>query len=284
MTPAPASEGMRFDFRGIRYDFSSRTHVMGILNITPDSFSDGGMYMNAEKAIERGIEMEDEGADMIDIGGVSTRPGSEPVPVEEELRRVLSVVKGLYGRVRIPISVDTFRAQVAARAIEAGADIINDVTGLTFDRKMAATIAAGNATAVIMHMKGTPKTMQDDPTYLDLIGEIRAYLRRQTDYASQSGIKQIFVDPGIGFGKTADHNLELIRRMGEVASLGCPVLVGPSRKSFIGKLLDLPPDQRVEGTAAAAVLAARNGAAVVRVHDVKEIVRALKVADAISRV
>jgi len=284
VTPAPASEGMRFDFRGIRYDFSSRTHVMGILNITPDSFSDGGMYMNAEKAIERGIEMEDEGADMIDIGGVSTRPGSEPVPVEEELRRVLSVVKGLYGRVRIPISVDTFRAQVAARAIEAGADIINDVTGLTFDRKMAATIAAGNATAVIMHMKGTPKTMQDDPTYLDLIGEIRAYLRRQTDYASQSGIKQIFVDPGIGFGKTADHNLELIRRMGEVASLGCPVLVGPSRKSFIGKLLDLPPDQRVEGTAAAAVLAARNGAAVVRVHDVKEIVRALKVADAISRV
>ncbi|MFQ6061099.1 MAG: dihydropteroate synthase, partial [Thermoplasmata archaeon] len=231
-----------------------RTLVMGVLNVTPDSFSDGGKYFELEDAINHGEEMAGQGADIIDIGGESTRPYSDPVPVEEELMRVRPVVEELAKRVDVPISIDTRRPKVAREIVEVGAQMVNDVSGLR-DEEMISTIADLNVPVVIMHMLGTPKTMQERPRYEDVMGEICSYLRNQVDSAVRGGIERekIIVDPGIGFGKTVEHNLEIIRRLGELRSLGLPIMIGTSRKSFRGKILDLDVGERLEGSLAALV-------------------------------
>ncbi|HEY5998063.1 MAG TPA: dihydropteroate synthase, partial [bacterium] len=256
---------------------------MGIVNVTPDSFSDGGAFFDAGVAVEHGLRLASEGADILDVGGESTRPGAAPVPVEEELRRVVPVVRGLAARCRLPISVDTTKAAVARAALEAGAAIVNDVSALRFDPELGRVAAAAGAAVVLMHMQGEPRTMQQAPHYDDLLGEVRAGLAAALARAEAAGVDpaRTLVDPGIGFGKTLEHNLELLRRLGELAGLGRPLLVGPSRKAFIGKITGLPPGERVEGTIAACCLAAANGAHVVRVHDVAAARRALAVADAV---
>ncbi|MDA8433234.1 MAG: dihydropteroate synthase [Nitrospiraceae bacterium] len=267
-------------------DFSRKTYVMGILNVTPDSFSDGGLHFDASRAVERGLRMVDEGADIIDVGGESTRPGSEPLPLAEELRRVVPVIASLSARVSVPISIDTYKAEVARRALDAGASIVNDISGLRFDRDLAKVAAERKVPLVIMHIKGSPKNMQKDPAYIDLIPEILDYLRGSISIALKAGLPEemIVVDPGIGFGKTFDHNLEILDNLERFASLGRPVLVGPSRKAFIGKILgDAPAQERVFGTAAAVTAAILNGANIVRVHDVKEMAEVAKVADAIRK-
>lgn len=279
----PDTGSATFTFGSVQYDLSSRPFVMGILNVTPDSFSDGGRFAGPQDAIRHGVRLAAEGADFLDVGGESTRPGSSPVNVEEELRRVIPVIAGLRGAVTIPISVDTCKSEVAREALRAGATIVNDISGLTLDNHMASVIAEQKATAVVMHMKGTPKTMQESPQYDDLLGEISGFLRRSAESARSSGIRQVIIDPGIGFGKTLTHNLELIKRLPELAALGYPVLVGPSRKSFIGTILNLAPDQRLEGSIAASVICALNGASIVRVHDVKETARALKIVRALQQ-
>ena len=262
--------------------FSKRTLVMGVLNVTPDSFSDGGLYHEKDKAIERGMEMEEEGADLLDIGGESTRPGSDPVPVKEELHRVLPVIEGLRDRVKIPLSIYTYKSEVAKESLKAGAEIVNDISGLRFDEKMAETVASFGAGLVICHIQGTPKEMQVNPHYDDLLGEIRESLREGIEKGVDHGVHEIMIDPGIGFGKKVEDNLVILHRLMELQSLERPILVGPSRKSFIGKILDLPVEERLEGTAAAVAIAVMNGASMVRVHDVKEIVRVVRIADAIK--
>jgi dihydropteroate synthase len=261
---------------------------MGILNVTPDSFSDGGRYLDPERAVEHALRMIEEGADFIDVGGESTRPrgksyaeGAEPVDEAEELRRVLPVVRHLAGKTDVPISVDTCKSSVAKEALAAGATIVNDVTGLHADRAMAETVAAAGGTVVLMHMRGTPRTMQSDTRYADLFGEITAYLEESIALARGAGIGQAFVDPGIGFGKNLEQNLQILGNVGEFHKLGCPLLVGPSRKSFIGAILDLPVEERLEGTLGAAVALALQGVHVVRIHDVRAAARALRVSDAI---
>jgi len=279
----PDPKGTVFTFGTVAYDLSSRPFVMGILNVTPDSFSDGGRFALPQDAIRHGIQLAREGADFLDVGGESTRPGSDPVSVEEELRRIIPVIKELSRSVTVPISIDTYKSDVAREALLAGASIVNDVSGLTFDARMASVIAEHKATVVVMHMKGEPKTMQENPHYNDLLGEVMEFLKQGVETAKTSGVRQVIVDPGIGFGKTLDHNLELIRRLSEVTSLGYPVLVGPSRKSFLGTILETAPTERLEGTIAASVICAMKGASIVRVHDVKEMVRALKVLRAVER-
>jgi len=273
-----------YKFGNREFDFSRRTYIMGILNVTPDSFSDGGRYFTLDSAVRRAMEMVEEGADIIDVGGESTRPGSEPVPVEEELRRVIPVIKELVKRVDVPISIDTYKSEVARQALDNGAVIVNDISGLRFDEKMADVIASYDASVVLMHIKGTPKTMQANPEYEDVISEIYDYLSKSIEIARGSGIEQIIVDPGIGFGKRLIDNLEIIRRLREFKSLGYPVLIGVSRKSFIGNVLNLPVDQRLEGTAGAVAVAVWNGANIVRVHDVKEMARVVKIVDAIKQI
>jgi len=255
---------------------------MGILNVTPDSFSDGGRYLDPDAAVARAKEMAAEGADIIDIGGESTRPGAEPVGADEELRRVLPVIERLGGDCP-PVSIDTSKAAVARAALAAGASIVNDVTALRGDREMAAVVAESGAGLVLMHMRGEPRTMQKNPRYDDVVGEIGAFFEERLDFARRAGIapEQIVLDPGIGFGKTLSHNLEILRRLGEFLRLGRPVLVGPSRKSFIGHILGTPVEQRLEGTAAAVAAAVLGRASVVRVHDVKEMRRVALVAEAI---
>lgn len=258
---------------------------MGILNTTPDSFSDGGLFHAHQTAVSRGLAMVDEGADIIDIGGESTRPGSEPVSVEEELERVIPVIKELHRTTDTPISIDTSKARVADEACKAGAAMINDITGLRGDADMATVAARHGVPVVIMHIKGTPRDMQREPYYDSLIEEICAYLREGAELAMAAGVKRedIILDPGIGFGKTQAHNLEILSRLGEIRAMGYPLLVGPSRKSFIGALTGgLPPEQRVEGTAAAVTASILNGADIVRVHDVREMTRVARVADAIK--
>lgn len=259
-----------------------RTLVMGVLNVTPDSFSDGGKFFEPEVAIGHGVEMAKQGADIIDIGGESTRPFSDPVPPEEELKRVKPVVEELLQRIDIPISIDTRRPDIAREIVEMGAQMVNDVSGLR-DEEMVSTIADLNVPVVIMHMLGTPKTMQEKPEYKDVVGEICAYLRGQVENAVKGGVQKenIIVDPGIGFGKTVEHNLEIIRRLGELRSLGLPTLIGTSRKSFIGKILDADESQRIEGSLAAMVSSILNGANIVRVHDVKESTKATRIVDSI---
>ncbi|MCC6730218.1 MAG: dihydropteroate synthase [Chthonomonadales bacterium] len=263
-----------------------RTLVMGILNVTPDSFSDGGRYRDPGAAIARGEQMAAEGADIVDVGGESSRPGAEAVDVEEELRRVLPVVEKLVARTPAPISVDTWKAEVARRAADAGAVMLNDISALTFDPMMAPTAAERRMPVVLMHIRGVPSTMQWDAHYDDVVAEVRDWLAERAADAMAAGIarEDIVLDPGFGFGKTAGHNLELLRRLREIAALGYPVLSGMSRKSTIGRVLGgLPPDQRVEGTAAAVALSIANGAAIVRVHDVREMVRVARMADAVVR-
>ncbi len=277
---------MKLSFREYTYDLSEKTLIMGILNVTPDSFSDGGLYLDIQKAVDRALRMEEEGADILDIGGESTRPGSEPVPLDEELRRVIPVIEALSGRLSIPISIDTYKAEVAKRAIEAGASVVNDISGLRFDPKMAEVVAEYDVGVVIMHIKGTPKDMQKDPHYDDLFGEITGYLKESIKLAKEQGVQEerIVVDPGIGFGKRPEHNLQIIKHLDRFTALGRPVLVGPSRKSFIGLILGgVPPSERLEGTASAVAISVLNGASIVRVHDVKEMVPVVRVAEAIRR-
>ncbi|HJS27556.1 MAG TPA: dihydropteroate synthase [Actinomycetota bacterium] len=267
------------------FDCSERTLVMGILNVTPDSFSDAGRFFTDRAAIDRGAEMIEQGADIVDVGGESTRPGSDPVPTDEELGRVVPVIEQLAKHIpAVPISIDTRKAEVAAAALDAGAAIVNDVSAGT-DPAMFELTRDRDAAIVLMHMKGDPKTMQDAPTYDDVVADVHEYLRERIESAEFAGIEpeRIVVDPGIGFGKDLHHNLELIHRIDALLDLGRPLLVGPSRKRFIGALLDLPEHERVEGTAAAVAWMVARGAHIVRVHDVKEIVRVVRVIDAIAR-
>ncbi|HUO76188.1 MAG TPA: dihydropteroate synthase [Thermodesulfovibrionales bacterium] len=258
---------------------------MGILNITPDSFTDGGLFFRRDSAIEHGLRMVEEGADIIDVGGESTRPGSEPVEYEEEVRRIIPVIDALAKRIKVPISIDTYKADVAKRALDAGASIINDISGLRFDPGMPKVAAECRVPIVLMHIKGTPKNMQVNPEYEALIPEIVDYLRISIKLAIDSGVREemIIVDPGIGFGKTFEHNLEILRNLHEFTLLEKPLLVGPSRKAFIGKILgNASSSERMEGTAAAVAISIMNGANIVRVHDVEEMGRVARVADAIK--
>lgn len=266
------------------FDFNHRTYIMGIVNVTPDSFSDGGAFYDPDRAIAHGMELAADGADIIDIGAESTRPGAEPVSEAEELRRLLPVVTELVRRVDVPISVDTYKSGVAAAALEAGAAMINDISGLRFDPELKAIAARHQVPVVIMHIKGEPRNMQQNPHYDDLIGEIVQYLDESIQLSAAAGIdrSKIIIDPGIGFGKRLEDNYEILRRLSEFKHLGCPILVGPSRKSFIGKVLDLPPQERLEGTLAAVTAAILQGADIVRVHDVKQVRRACRIADILA--
>lgn len=262
-----------------------RTVVMGVLNVTPDSFYDGGRYADPEAACRRAHEMIAQGADVIDVGGESTRPGAEPVPAEEEIRRVIPVIERLAGSIPVPISIDTYKAAVAEAALKAGASIVNDVTGLHGDPDMASVAAAHGAAVVVMHIKGDPRTMQLDPEYDDVVREVREYLERGCERALKAGVPddRIWIDPGIGFGKTVEHNLTLLRCLRELRSLGFPILVGTSNKSVIGKVLGVPVHERVEGTAATVAAAIAYGADGVRVHDVQVMRRVSDMTDAVVR-
>jgi dihydropteroate synthase len=268
----------------VEIDCGERTLVMGILNVTPDSFSDGGLYLDHNAAVARGFEMVDAGADLVDVGGESTRPGSDPVSPDEERDRVVPVIETLAGKVPVPISIDTRKPAVARAALEAGALIVNDISGAR-DPEMFAVAREAGAGMVLMHMKGEPKTMQVAPHYDDVVAEVHEYLRERIEAAEFAGIppERLCVDPGIGFGKGLQHNLALMHQVETLLDLGRPVLVGPSRKRFIGALLDLPEDQRVEGTAGAVAWLVSRGAHIVRVHDVREMIRVVRVIDAIAR-
>ncbi len=270
-----------YRFGTVSYDLKARSHVMGILNTTPDSFSDGGKFSDRERAVDHALAMAEEGADFIDVGGESSRPGSDPVPANVELERVIPVVERIVRACPVPVSIDTTKSQVAEAALKAGAVIVNDISGLTGDRDMAGTIARHNASVVIMHMKGAPKTMQVNPRYENVVEEVYLFLKEQAKQAFSLGINQIIVDPGIGFGKTLEQNLTILKDLDRFRSLGYPILAGPSRKSFIGSVLDLPIDQRLEGTAAAVTACVLRGASIVRVHDVKEMKRVVRMADAL---
>lgn len=258
------------------------TRVMGVLNVTPDSFSDGGRYASVGLAVDHGLRMVDEGADVLDVGGESSRPGADPVDADEECRRVLPVLERLREMSDVLLSIDTVKPEVARRAVEAGADLVNDISALA-DPGMAAVVADAGAAVVLMHMRGTPRTMQQDTRYDDVVAEVRASLSEAVERAVSAGIAgdKILVDPGIGFGKSASGNLEILRRLSELSEIGKPILVGASRKSFIGKTLDLPVDERLEGGLAVAAVAAWLGAHVVRAHDVAATVRVVRMVDAI---
>lgn len=256
---------------------------MGILNITPDSFYDGGRYNLMDRALKRAEEILQEGADIIDIGGESTRPGSEPITLEEEMDRILPVIEKLKG-FPIPISVDTYKSKIAEEALKLGATIVNDISGLTFDQRMVEVASKYNSYVVIMHIKGTPKTMQMNPEYQDVVEEIKEFLEKQIDYAVNAGLERskIIIDPGIGFGKKLEHNLEILKKIGELKALGVPLLVGHSRKSMIGLLLDnKPPEERLFGTLAISAYLIQNRIDIIRVHDVRPNVELRKVLEAI---
>ena len=259
---------------------------MGVLNVTPDSFSDGGQFNEINSAILHVDKMLKNGADIIDIGGESTKPGSEPVSANEESKRIIPLIRTIKNEYKdILISVDTYKSSVAKKAIEAGADFVNDISGLTFDDEMVSLLAQRNIPVVIMHINGKPKTMQKNILYSDLISDIKRFFIKQCEYAINSGIKEnnIIIDPGIGFGKTFDHNFTLLKRLKEFEDLGFPILIGPSRKAFIGDVLNLPSNERVEGTIATIVAGILNGANIIRVHDVKEIKRATIVTEKILK-
>lgn len=271
-------------FRGGALCLGTRTHIMGILNVTPDSFSDGNEYLDPERALDRACEMVEEGADIIDIGGESTRPGAGKVSAEEEIRRIIPVVERIAKKIDTPLSVDTYKAEVAHLALASGAHIINDISGLRFDSAMAGVAAKAECPLVVMHIKGRPADMQTGPAYDCVVAEVIHYLEESIDIAINSGVDpdRIIVDPGIGFGKRLEDNLRLIKHLDELKKLGKAILVGASRKSFIGAILNVPnPEERVEGTLSASVMAAAKGAHIVRVHDVKATRNALAVADAI---
>ncbi len=258
---------------------------MGVLNVTPNSFSDGGLYLEPGRAVEHAHRLVEEGADLIDVGGESTRPGCEPVSAEEELRRILPLLRCLVEKLPVPISVDTYKADVAAVVLAEGVDLINDMSGLSFDPRMASVVAEVRAGLVLSHIRGSPRTMQADPKYTDVLGEVREHLRERILLAEAEGVhpEAIAVDPGIGFGKRVEHNLLLLKRLPELQVLGKPVLIGPSRKAFIGKILDLPVEERLEGTAATVAVAIWQGAHILRVHDVQAMVRVARMTDAIRK-
>ena len=275
---------------GFEMEFGRQTQIMGVVNVTPDSFSDGGKFLSHEAAVTQGLKLAADGADILDIGGESTRPFADPVPIDEEIERVIPVIEQLASKISIPISIDTMKAEVARQAINAGASIINDVSALRFDPDLGAVAAEFGAPVVVMHMLGSPKTMQLSPSYTDLIGEISDFLKDAIVRAEQQGISKsnIIIDPGIGFGKTVSHNLLLIRQLSSFAALDAPIMVGPSRKTFIRKLLkdelsdDLSPDLPIvetgtQATVAAAVLC---GAHIVRVHDVANTRATIQIIDA----
>lgn len=272
-----------FQVKGTSHLLGRRTWIMGILNVTPDSFYDGGRYLEAPAALDHGLALLEDGADILDIGGESSRPGSDPVAVEDELRRILPVIEALRPKTKALLSVDTTKFEVARAALDAGADIINDIGSATIDPRLLSLAAERRAGFVVMHMKGLPKTMQLQPSYVDVVAEVRAFLAEKIDIAEAYGLDRarIVLDPGIGFGKRLEDNLELLRKLEDLAGLGRPVLVGVSRKSFIGKILNLPPGERLEGTIAAAVLSLVHGAHILRVHDVRAVWRAAQVADAL---
>jgi len=259
------------------------TLIMGILNVTPDSFSDGGMYYNATQAIEFALQMEEEGADIIDVGGESTRPGAKTVELQKECDRILPVIEGIRTKSDILISIDTYKSEVARQSIATGAGMVNDISGMTFDPNMVDVIKDSGLPVVIMHIKGTPKNMQKNPYYEDLMQELTEYFEERKKFARAKGIldQQIILDPGIGFGKRLQDNFQLLRELKKIVDIGFPVLIGPSKKSFIGLTLDLPIDQRLEGTAAAVTTGILKGARIVRVHDVKEMKRVALITDSI---
>ncbi|MGH8000038.1 MAG: dihydropteroate synthase [Brasilonema sp.] len=268
------------------FEWGQRTYLMGVLNVTPDSFSDGGEFNTATTALSQAQAMVAGGADIIDVGGQSTRPGAEQITLAEELDRILPVLQVLRKEITVPISVDTTRATVAEAAIEAGADIVNDISSGTLDPEMLPTVANMNVPIILMHIRGNPQTMQQFTDYQDLIGEIHSFLAKQIAAATAAGINQgkMIIDPGIGFAKNYEQNLEILRRLPQLRQLNCPILVGASRKSFIGRILNQPdPKARVWGTAAACCAAIFNGADILRVHDVQQMRDVSLVADAIFR-
>jgi dihydropteroate synthase len=274
-------------FRKKSYDLSQRTLIMGALNVTPDSFSDGGHFFDREKAIEEGLRLAQGGADILDIGGESTRPGAKPLDAEEEIRRVIPLIQTLDQKIGIPISVDTRKARVAEKALETGAEMINDISALRFDERMAEVVARWKVPVVLMHMRGNPETMQLDTHYDDFLGEILSFFRERVAFAESRGIPadQIVLDPGIGFGKSLEeqHNLILLKYLQNFKVLEKPLLIGTSRKAFIGKILGLPPREREEGTMATVAVAILNGANIVRVHEVERMRRVVQVTDAVLR-
>jgi dihydropteroate synthase len=268
------------------FDFSKRSYVMGILNVTPDSFSDGARFFDLDAAIKHGMEMAEQGADIIDVGGESTRPGADPVSADEEIRRTAPVISELSKRIDIPLSIDTTKADVAARALDAGAEIVNDISALRADPQMVDVAVSYQVPVVLMHMLGSPKTMQKNICYDSIIEDITDFLKERVVFAVSKGVERnkIMIDPGIGFGKSVENdNFEIIREMGRFASLKLPILVGPSRKAFIGRLLNADVDERDLGTLATVSIAIYNGANIVRVHNVAQMKMAAKVADAVIR-
>lgn len=268
------------------FSWGQRTYLMGVLNVTPDSFSDGGQFDRVETALAQARYLVESGTDLLDVGGQSTRPNAAEVSLEEELRRVVPVIAAIRQTLPTPISIDTTRSEVAQAAIAAGADIVNDISGATYDSDMLPVVAKLGVPIILMHRRGTPQTMQQLTDYQDLMGEIIAFLQARVEAAIAAGIDpaQIAIDPGIGFAKTYSQNLEILRRLPEFQSLGCPILVGPSRKSFIGHILDQPnPKERVWGTAAACCAAIAGSADIIRVHDIREMRDVCRVADAIWR-
>lgn len=276
-------EAPKAKFGDFELSFEKRTHIMGVLNVTPDSFSDGGRYLETDDAIRRAYEMIHEGADIIDIGGQSSRSGAAIVPEKEEIGRVIPVIEKLAGRINIPISIDTSNHKVADMALKSGAVIINDISGLK-DDKMAEVAAKHKAGVVIMHMQGTPQDMQISPKYDNVVREILEYLTGKIEKAKNSGIDndKIIIDPGIGFGKNVSHNLEILRSLKEFKTLGKPLLLGVSRKSFIGRILNTGVDKRLYGTLAASVISVQNGANILRVHDIRAVKEAIQVVDAVK--
>ena len=297
MTPRTPLKHHELSIRHMTFRWGSRTYIMGILNVTPDSFSGDGLLQTDDavgQALARARRMLEEGADILDVGGESTRPGSQPVPVEEELRRVLPVIRALRAETDAIISIDTYKAAVAEAALEAGADMVNDVWGLRMDPEMAGVVAAAGAPVILMHNRSTPKHARIDPAlggryvgvdYENLLEDVKRELELSLDLARRAGIPDahIILDPGLGFGKTVEQNLELIGRLGEIREMGYPLLLGASRKSFIGYTLELPPDQRAEGTAAITAIGIDRGADIVRVHDVLLNARVARMTDAIVR-
>jgi dihydropteroate synthase len=278
---------LTIEYPGGIFDFNKKTYIMGILNITPDSFSDGGKYFSPKDAVKHGLEMADEGADMIDVGGESTRPGSQPVSIEEETRRVLPVIEKLAGKLKIPISIDTYKASVAERSLLAGARIINDISALRYDQNMGLVAARYQVPVILMHMRGHPATMQDNVVYYSLLSEISMFLKERISEAEKMGISsnRIIIDPGIGFGKALiEGNLAIIKQLSFLQALKKPILIGPSRKAFIGKILNEEENRRDEGTAIIAAIAINNGANIIRAHDVKIMKKVVKIMDTLKTI
>ena len=262
-------------------NFPTKSLIMGILNVTPDSFSDGGQFISSQEAADHALKMINDGVDIIDIGGESTRPGAKPVPLEEELKRIKPVIKAIRKQTDCLISIDTYKASVAEVALDLGADIINDISSLSYDKNMANLVSTRNAPIILMHMQGSPQNMQLDPSYNNLINDLIFFFKTKIEIANKAGVlnNMIILDPGIGFGKQMEDNFEIIRELKQIKAMGYPILLGPSRKSFIGEALDLPVKERLEGTMASITVGIINGANIIRVHDVIETKRTISIVE-----